>query len=242
MLVIVCMCAHTYAHKRHVWYRRWLPSSYSGTSIYKVRNNDSAGPKTTGLDPDDQEGRSDSETLSELNKQEEEVPRTKLVLCWICVLSMIQVESWTWTTTTLVQVRCTSWKKVYIRGHAEQTGAVFHLQCNTVEWKQQSGPRNAQNGVGQKTWYCCYGGLMATGSFSDGGWNGSKWGNQKNRQTRKKGTSSNLHQTIQQRNASSGPACGRHFQLASRHGFKKVLRQNYSWVGGYGIGECLHSL
>jgi hypothetical protein len=45
--------------------------------------------------------------------------------------------------------------------------------------------------------------------FLDGGWNGSKWGNQKNRQTRKKGTSSNLHQTIQQRNA----AVDRHDQL-----------------------------
>jgi hypothetical protein len=43
------------------------------------------GPKTTGLDPDDQEG-SDSETLSETEQAVEEVPRTKLVtLCWICV-------------------------------------------------------------------------------------------------------------------------------------------------------------
>jgi hypothetical protein len=53
-----------------------------------------AGPKTTGFDPDDQEGRSDSETLSETEQAGEEVPRTKLVTCVGYVfLSMIQVES-----------------------------------------------------------------------------------------------------------------------------------------------------
>jgi hypothetical protein len=68
-----------------------IPDGYQAPTArvhpYTKSRNDCWAEETTGLDPDDQEGRSDSETLSETEQAVEEVPRTR-GWCWICVLSL----------------------------------------------------------------------------------------------------------------------------------------------------------
>jgi hypothetical protein len=79
-----------------------------------------AGPKTTGLDPDDQEGRSDSETLSETEQAVEEVPRTKLVTLVLDMCSSLYdtgrvVNMDNYYTSPEVAVALAE-RRVYIRG------------------------------------------------------------------------------------------------------------------------------
>jgi hypothetical protein len=96
---------------------------------------------------------------------------------------------------------------------------------------------NAQNGVGRKHGYCC--GLMATRFIFDDG-------TVKNEVTRRRQTRQEkkyLHQTIQQRNAqwTGMTNCADIFTCQSTW-FQKSGWSKLFLVGGYGIGECLHSL